>query len=71
MVKNGHRSSSIDNEGKIKFIKFKLQTNEDLKVMWNMYHRYETKDPIEDAIVARFVDDIIKMLKRSKSSSNF
>lgn len=39
VVKIDYRSPSIDNEGKIRFSKFERKTNEDLKVMWNTYHR--------------------------------
>lgn len=39
--------------------------------MWRTYHRRPIKGPIEfDGILVRFVDDIIKMLKSPKSSSN-
>lgn len=71
MVKIEYRSPSIDNQGKLKFNNFELKIDEDLKIMLNTYHRYETKCQIEvDAIVAIFFDDIIKMLKLPESSSN-
>lgn len=46
-----------------------LKKNEDLKVMWSTYQRYESNDSIEmDMTVTRHVNDII-MLRHSKSSS--
>lgn len=67
MVKIEYRSPLIDNEGNIMFNKFELKIGEDLKVMWSIYHQYQTKDLIEvDAKIVRYVDDIIKMLKLPK-----
>lgn len=67
MVKIEYRSPLIDNEGNIRFNKFELKIGEDLKVMWSIYHQYQTKDLIEvDAKIVRYVDDIIKMLKLPK-----
>ena len=55
----------------MKYNLIELNTDEDLKVMWRTYHRKLTKGPIKfDAIIYRFVGDIIKMLKRPKSSSS-
>lgn len=69
VVKIDYSSPSIDNEGKSRFIKFELKKDEDLKTMWSTYHRYETKGLVEMyAIIARFIDDIINMLKCPESS---
>lgn len=42
-----YRSSTIDNEGKMRFDKSELKTNEDVRVMWSMFHRHVIKNPIE------------------------
>lgn len=55
---------SIDTEGKMKYNNVKLNTGEDLKVMWIIYHSRPTKEPIKsDTTIYIYVDDIIKMLK--------
>lgn len=70
VVKIEYHSPLIDNKENISFNKFELKTNEDLKVMWNIYHRYKTKCLIEvDVTIATSVNDIIKMLKRPESFS--
>lgn len=53
----------INIEGNVKYNNIKLKIDEDLKVMWRAYRCRQTKGPIE-------FDDIIKMLKRPKSSSS-
>lgn len=64
------RASWIDTDGNVKYNHIKLKTDEDLKIIWRTYHCRLTKGPIEfDAVISKFVDDIIKMLKRPESSS--
>lgn len=47
----------------------KLKTNDDLKVMWNIFYRYSTKSPIEvNASIARSTGDILKILQCPKPS---
>lgn len=60
----------IDTDGKVKYNFIELKTSEDLKVIWRTCHRRLTTGPIEfDATIYKYVDDIIKMLKRSESYS--
>ena len=48
-----------------------LKSGEDLKVMSRTFYGRLTKGPIEfDATISKFVDDIIKMLKRPESSDS-
>lgn len=50
---------------KVKYNHIESKTDGDLKVMWRKYYCRLTKGSIEfDATIYRFVDDIIKMLKR-------
>lgn len=50
--------------GRVKYDCIELETDEDLKVMWVIYHHRLTKGPIEfGVIISRSIDDIIKMLK--------
>lgn len=71
VVKIKYCSPSIDNEDKVRFSKFDLNMDEDLRLMWNTFHRYETKDPIKvNATIASSTNDILKMLKLLKSSTN-
>lgn len=63
-MKLEYGSPSIDNEGKIHLTKFELKTGEYLRVMWSIFHYYETKGSIElDSKIVRSTKDILKMLK--------
>lgn len=65
MIKIEYHSASIDNEGKIKFIKFELKTNAYVNVIWSIFQRYTTKGVIEmDATIVKSTNNILKMLKR-------
>lgn len=71
VIKIEYGSPWIDNEGNVKLKNFELKTNEDLRVMWNTFDRYEKKGLIEvDVTVVRSLGDIIKKLKHLESSSN-
>ena len=68
VVKLKYSSPSIDNDRKIQRNSLKLKTNEDLRVMWSIFHCFETKGmiPIEvDMKIVRSTIDILKMLQRS------
>lgn len=53
----------IDTDGKVKYNHIDLKTHEDLKVMQRTYHCRLTKGSIEfDAIISRYIEDVIKML---------
>lgn len=54
VVKLKYHSPSFDSDENIQFTNFELKTDEDLKVMWSVFHRYESKGPIEAD--ARFKD---------------
>lgn len=55
---------SINNEGKIQFIKFELKTDEHLVFMWFTFPYYKTKSSINlDATIAKSTKYILKMLK--------
>ena len=41
-VKIKYCSPSIDNQWKIRLSKFELKMNEDLRVMWSIFHYYTT-----------------------------
>lgn len=43
VIKLEYRSSSIDNEEKIRFTMFELKTDDDLKIMWSNFYRYPQK----------------------------
>lgn len=65
VIKIKYHLPSIDNEGKIRFGKFEMKSDENLKVMWSTNHRYEIKDLIEmDATIVRSVDDTKTNLRR-------
>ncbi|XP_058724840.1 uncharacterized protein LOC131596250 [Vicia villosa] len=49
----------------VKYNLIELKTDEDVKALWKSFCRRITKGLIElDAQITRFVDDIMKMLKR-------
>lgn len=59
-------SPSIDNGGKIEFNNFELNTDVDVKAMWNTFFRFKTKIMLElEAMISRSIKDIVKMLKSS------
>lgn len=61
----------IDTGENVKYNNVGLKIGEDLNVMWRTYHRWQIKGLVEcDTKIARFVDDIIKMLKHLESSSS-
>lgn len=54
MTKIEHRSPTIGNEGKIKFNKFELKMDTNVRVMWITFQHYATKGQIEmDVTFAR------------------
>ncbi|XP_050915338.1 uncharacterized protein LOC127130358 [Lathyrus oleraceus] len=58
----------IDIDGRVKCNLIELKTNEDMKDMWRSFRCRITKGSIElDAKISRFVDDIMKMMKRLES----
>lgn len=62
------RANWIDTDGNVKYDLMELKTVEYLKVMCRTYHRRITKGAIEfDVRITKSVDDIIKMLKCTKS----
>ena len=59
MVKLKYRSPSLDAEGKVKFTRFQLKNDDDLEVMWETFHPYSTKGPIEmDTSLRRSAEDV-------------
>lgn len=65
------RDDWIGSNGRVKYNLFELKTSEEVTTMRKSFCRRITKEPIKsDAQILRFVDDIIKMLKRAKSSSS-
>lgn len=47
IVKHGYRSTSIDNERKIRPTMLELKTDNGLKSMWSTFYNYSTNDLIE------------------------
>lgn len=37
-----YHSSTVDVDEKIRFIKFELETEEDVRAIWSTFHRYKT-----------------------------
>lgn len=71
VIKIEYYSPSLYNTWKMKFRKFELKMNEDLRIVWSTFHCYATKDPIEvNVTLARSTDDILKMLKCPQPSLN-
>ena len=69
MRKIEFREDWIDTDGKVKYNLIELKTDEDVKNMWRSFRCRLTKGSIElDAKISRFVDNIMKMMKRPESS---
>lgn len=66
-----YREDWIDTDGRVKYNLVELKTNEDVKDMCRSFCCMITKGPIElDAKISRFVNDIMKMMKRPQSSGS-
>lgn len=68
MVKIGYRSSSFDKEGNVKFSRFEVKMDEDLRFIWSIF-LHAMKGPIEvNATLVRSINDILKILKHHQPS---
>lgn len=69
MVKIKYHSLTIDNKEKIKFNKFELKSDVDVRVMWSTFYRCATKDSIKVYVtLTRSTTHIIKKMKHLELS---
>lgn len=69
MTKIEYCSPTINNERKMKFRKFEMKTNENVRVVWSKFNLYTTKGPIKvDAKLERSTNNILKVMKHYEPS---
>lgn len=68
VIKIEYRSPMVDNEEKIKFNKFELNTYAYVSVMWSIFHHYANKSLIKvDVALVRSTVNNLKMVKHFES----
>lgn len=69
VAKNEYHSPTINNKQKIKFNKFKLKMDGDVRIIMSPFYHCATKNPIEvDKTLARSTNDILNTMKHLEPS---